>query len=72
MPLERHVQDLEGSWEDSVRIDELFEEWRSRQDVAWIDGSDSDDSSEGFLPALLDGSDAHGPRGEFREPWFRI
>jgi hypothetical protein len=30
-----------------------FEEWRSRGDVAWIDGSDSDDS----LPLLIDGSD---------------
>jgi hypothetical protein len=61
MPLGRHVRDLEGSWEDSVRIDELFEEWRGRQDVAWIDGSDLDDSSKGSLPALLDGSDADGP-----------
>jgi hypothetical protein len=52
MPLGRHVWDVEGSWEDSVRIDELSEEWRSRQDVAWIDGSDSDYSSESSLPAL--------------------
>jgi hypothetical protein len=61
MPLRRHVWDLKGSWEDSVRIDELSEEWRSRLDVARIDGSDSDDSSEGSLPALLDGSDTDGP-----------
>jgi hypothetical protein len=53
MPLDRRVRGLEGSWEDSVRIDELSEEWRSRRDVAWIDGSDSDDS----LPLLIDGSD---------------
>jgi hypothetical protein len=50
MPLGRHVWDLEGSWKDFVRIDELSEEWRSRQDVARIDGSDLDDSSEGSLP----------------------
>jgi hypothetical protein len=43
MPLDRHVRGLEGSWEDSVRVDELSEEWRSRRDVAWIDGSESDD-----------------------------
>ena len=67
MPLGRHVRDLEGSWEDSVRIDELSEEWRSRQDVARIDGSDSDDSSEGSLPALLDGSDADGPEEQSLE-----
>jgi hypothetical protein len=53
MPFDRHVRALEGSWEDSVRVDELSEEWRSRRDVAWIDGSDSDDS----LPLLIDGSD---------------
>jgi hypothetical protein len=52
MPLGRHVWNLEGSWEDSVRIDELSEEWRSRQDVARIDGSDSDDLPEGSLPAF--------------------
>jgi hypothetical protein len=52
---------LEGFWKDSVRIDELSEDWRSRQGVARIDGRDSDDSSEGSLPALLDGSDADGP-----------
>jgi hypothetical protein len=56
MPLDRHVQGFEESWEDSVGLDELSEEWRSRRDVAWIDGSDSDDS-EGSLPPLLDGSD---------------
>jgi hypothetical protein len=67
MPLGRHVRDLEGSWEDSVRIDELSEEWRSRQDVARIDGSDSDDSSEGSLPALLAGSDADGPEEQSLE-----
>jgi hypothetical protein len=53
MPLDRRVRGLEGSWEDPVRIDKLFEEWRSRRDVAWINGSDSDDS----LPLLVDGSD---------------
>jgi hypothetical protein len=61
MPLERHIRDLEGSWEDSVRIDELSEEWRSCLYFARIDGSDSDDSSKGSLPALLDGSDTDGP-----------
>jgi hypothetical protein len=50
------VRGLEESWKDSVGLDELFEEWRSRKDVVWIDGSDSDDS-EGSLPPLLDGSD---------------
>ena len=67
MPLGRHVRDLEGSWEDSVRIDELSEEWRSRQDVARIDGSDSDDSSDGSLRSLLDGSDADGPKEQSLE-----
>jgi hypothetical protein len=67
MPLGRHVRDLEDSWEDSVRIGKLFEKWRSRQDVARIDGSDSDDSSEGSLPALLDGSDANGPEEQSLE-----
>jgi hypothetical protein len=67
MPLERHVRDLEGSWEGSVRIDELSEEWQSRQDVARIDGSDSEDSSEGSLPALLDGSEADGPKEQSLE-----
>jgi hypothetical protein len=56
MPLDRRVQDLEESGKDSVGLDELPEEWRSCRDVAWIDGSDSDDS-EGSLPPLLDGSD---------------
>jgi hypothetical protein len=56
MPFDRRVQGLEVSWEDSVLVDELSEEWRSRRDVAWIDGSDSDDS-EGSLPPLIDGSD---------------
>jgi hypothetical protein len=67
MPLGRHVRDLEGSWEDFVKIDELFEEWRSRQDVARIDGSDSDDSSEGSLLALLAGSDADEPKEQSLE-----
>jgi hypothetical protein len=67
MPLGRHVRDLEGSWEDSVRIDELSEERRSRQDLARIDGSDSDDSSVGSLPALLAGSDADGPEEQTLE-----
>jgi hypothetical protein len=68
MPLGRHVsRDLEGSWDDSVRIDELFEEWRSRQNVARIDGTDLDDSSEGSLSALLDGSDADGPKEQSSE-----
>jgi hypothetical protein len=53
MLLDRRVQGLKGSWEDFVSIDELSQEWRSRRDVAWIDGSDSDDS----LPLLIDGSD---------------
>jgi hypothetical protein len=52
-PFDRRVRGLEGSWEDSVRIDELSEEWRSPRDVAWIDGSDFDNS----LPLLIDGSD---------------
>jgi hypothetical protein len=56
MPFDRRVRGLEVSWEDSVVVDELSEEWRSRRDVAWIDGSDSDDS-EGSLPPLIDGSD---------------
>jgi hypothetical protein len=56
MPLDRRVRGLEESWEDSVGLDELFEEWRSRRDVAWIDGSDSDDSG-GSLPPLLDASE---------------
>jgi hypothetical protein len=67
MPLEMHVPDLEGSWEDSVRIDKFSEEWRSRQNVARIDGSDLDDSSEGSLPVLLDGSDADGPEEQSLE-----
>jgi hypothetical protein len=56
MPLDRRVRGLEESWENSIRLDELSEEWRSRRDVAWIEGSDSDDS-KGSLPPLLDGSD---------------
>jgi hypothetical protein len=56
MPFDRRVRGLEVSWEDSVVVDELSEEWRSRKDVAWIDGSDSDDS-EGSVPPLIDGSD---------------
>jgi hypothetical protein len=61
------VQYLEGYWKDSVRIDELSKEWRSRQDVARIDGSDLDDSSEGTLLALLDGSDADKPEEQSLE-----
>ena len=57
MPPDGHVRGLEVSWEDSVRVDELSEEWRGRRDVALIDGSDSDDSDDGSLPALLEGSD---------------
>jgi hypothetical protein len=53
MPFDRHVRGLEGSWEDSVRVDKLSEEWWSCREVVWIDGSDSDDS----LPLLIDGSD---------------
>jgi hypothetical protein len=56
MPLDRRVRGLEESWKDSIGLDELFEEWRSRRDVVWFDGSDSDDS-EGSLFPLLDGSD---------------
>jgi hypothetical protein len=56
MPFDRRVRGWEVSWEDSVVVDELFEEWRSRRDVAGIDGSVSDDS-EGSLPPLIDGSD---------------
>jgi hypothetical protein len=67
MPLGRHVRDSKGSWEDFVRIDKLSEEWRSRQNVARIDGSDSDDSFEGSLPAMLDGSDADGPEEQSLE-----
>jgi hypothetical protein len=54
MPLDCRVRGLEESWEDSVGVDELSEEWRSRKDVARIDGSDSDDF-EGSLPLLIDG-----------------
>jgi hypothetical protein len=54
MPLVRRVRGLEESWEDSVGLDELSKEWRSRRDVAWIDGRDFDDS-ERSLPPLLDG-----------------
>jgi hypothetical protein len=43
MPFDRGVRGLEESWEDSVGLDEHSEEWRSRRDVAWIDGSDFDD-----------------------------
>jgi hypothetical protein len=56
MPSDRRVQGLEVSWEDSVVVDKLSEEWRSRRDVAWIDGRDSDDSG-GSVPPLIDGSD---------------
>jgi hypothetical protein len=56
MPLDRYVRGLEGSWEDFVRVDELSEEWQSRRDVAWIDGSNYGDS----LPLLIDGSDLDG------------
>jgi hypothetical protein len=49
MPLDRRVRGLEECWEDLVG-------WQSRRDVAWIDGSDSDDS-EGSLPPLLGGLD---------------
>jgi hypothetical protein len=56
MPSDRRVRGLEVSWEDSVVVDELSEEWRSRRDVAWIHGSDSDDSG-GSVPPLIDGSD---------------
>jgi hypothetical protein len=52
MPFDRRVQGLKEAWEDSVGLDELFEEWRSRRDVAWIDGSDSDDS-KGLCPHCL-------------------
>jgi hypothetical protein len=55
MPFERRVRGLEVSWEDSVVVDELSEEWRSRRDVAWIDGSDFDDSEGSFTP-LIDSS----------------
>jgi hypothetical protein len=37
MPLDRRVRGLEEFWDDSVGLDELSEEWRSRRDVAWID-----------------------------------
>jgi hypothetical protein len=56
LPLDRRVRGLEEFWGDSVGLNELSEEWRSRRDVAWIDGNDSNDS-EGSLPPLLDGSD---------------
>jgi hypothetical protein len=52
MPLDRRVRGLKESWENSVGSDERSEEWRSRRDVAWIDGSDSDDP-EGSLPHCL-------------------
>jgi len=57
MPLDRHVRGLEGSWEDSVGQDELSEEWRGRQDVALIEGSDSEASDSSSIPPLIDGSD---------------
>ena len=57
MPLDRHVRGLEGSWEDSVGQDELSEEWRGRQDVALIEGSDSETSDSSSIPPLIDGSD---------------
>jgi hypothetical protein len=56
MPFDRRVRGLEVSWEDSVVVNELSEEWRSCRDVAWVDGSDYDDS-EGSSPPLIDGSD---------------
>jgi hypothetical protein len=56
MPFDRRVRGLKVSWEDSIVVDELSEEWRSHRDFAWMDGSDSDDS-EGSLPPLIDGSD---------------
>jgi len=49
MPLDRHVRGLEGSWEDSVGQDELSEEWRGRQDVALIEGSDSEASDSSSI-----------------------
>jgi hypothetical protein len=57
MPLYERVRGLEGAWEDSVRVDELSELWRSRWDVVLIDSSTSDDFDVGSLPELLDGSD---------------
>jgi hypothetical protein len=57
MPLYERVRGLEGAWEDLVRADKLSELWRSRWDVALIDSSTSDDSDDGSLPELLDGSD---------------
>jgi hypothetical protein len=57
MPPVRHVRGLEGSWEDSVGQDELSEEWRSRRDVALIEGSDSEASDSSSIPSLIDGSD---------------
>jgi hypothetical protein len=72
MPLFERVQGLEGSWEDLVRIDELSELWRSRCDVALIDGSDSDDSDDGYLPALLDGSDCDERDQDFEDEDLRI
>jgi hypothetical protein len=63
MSFDRRVRGLEESWKDSVGLDELSEECRSRRDVAWIDGSDSDDF-EGSLPPLLDGSDPEQDLGD--------
>jgi hypothetical protein len=57
MPLYERVRGLEGSWEDLVGVDELSELWRSRWDVALIDSSDLDDSDDGSLLELLDGSE---------------
>jgi hypothetical protein len=57
MPLYERVRGLEGAWEDLVRVDKLSELRRSRWDVALIDSSTSDDSDDGSLPKLLDGSD---------------
>lgn len=38
------MQGLEGPWEVFVRGDELSEEWQSRQNIARINDSDSEDS----------------------------
>jgi hypothetical protein len=67
MPLYERVQGLEFSWEDLVCVDELSELWRSRWDVALIDGSDSDDLDDGSLPALLDGSDCDELDQDFKD-----
>jgi hypothetical protein len=57
MPLYERVRGMEGAWKGLVRVDKLFDLWRSHWDVALIEGSDTNDCDDGSLPELLDGSD---------------